>query len=254
MSELVKAVGYDVVLHRERGFDLITRFPQESDYLRLLMIPPGKIAYEFKAGKNESVETTSRRLRKKIKGVQNTRVRKLQGIDSGVVVVETNVSDNKKREVFDRFNIRVWDVRTIHFVLSKALLIRRLSLIGKPPKETQLDTVTSVLYATKGRGSNLFFRCYIYYQNPFVMLDSERFRGIMRALTRKLEQFSGELPLKLFAVVTLLSLPGISKDLVDNTKRIMEARSLGKIAYDPHLEPLGFDTASWRFVIGPTMQ
>jgi len=180
-------------------------------------------------------------------------VKKLQGIETCVVVVETHVSDKKKAEVFSRFNVRVWDIRTIHFILCKAMLIRRLSLTGKPPKEAQLDTVTSVIYGTKGRNTKLLFRCFLFYQNPLVKLDSQRFRFVMGALTTRIGELIQGLPVSAFVSATLFSLPGVSVDLVDNAKQIVNANSHGRITYDPFPDPFGFDTASWRFVISPSV-
>ena len=134
------------------------------------------------------------------------------------------------------------------------MLIRRLSLVGKPPKEAQLDTVTSVIYSIRGKGVKAFFRCFLYYQNPTVKLDTERFGDMMKALTRTLEESIVNLPVNAFASIVLLSLPGVTSDLIDNAKRVVKENSHGRIAYDLRLDVLGFDTASWRFAISPGLQ
>ena len=254
--EILEDLGYFIPIRHKRGLDTIAN-PLRTDLIPLFA-PQGKTAFEFKSGKNISLVKMAKDLKTKINRIRRIRSQvepELRGIKGGVIIVEGYVADAKVLDLNNKYDVAIWDMRVMLFLLALVLQFRKLQTKEKRatrnPNTIVLDNSTMAIYATRSYRQANRFHCAIFYQDLYHQLTSQKLLEIMRILVRRLNLIARHLTTTSYLTFRIFSLCGHTDDLHKTSIRQSYTGIISDfMSYDAEdADIFAFNTAPWSFLI-----
>src|SRR3990172_3851225 len=121
LCDLLVSLEYRVVLRHRYGLDMVADPPvTRDDNIHPLLAPKDRTAFEFKAGGDSfAIEAAARTLSHKVLGLYGSKKAYLRKVRTAVLASERHISDSIKQKIRIKYNVQIWDSRTILFLASK---------------------------------------------------------------------------------------------------------------------------------------